>query len=344
MAKCSSNDLATVFLHSTPTDAGINLNAASGVALPAATRLPLLAWFWRDGGVTAVGVSIRGIVGIRIARTATEDEHAPELHTGVAAADRPVPARAGGAVRGTFAATIFLTDIAFIVAMACLTGIAYHLFAYGKPGNIPLFLQVGVVAASIFAVSNLFRSEYRLPNFCTFKPHAWRTIQLWNVTLICLLMVGFLAQTTVEYSRAWIMLFYVTTLGGLLVLRYFIVRVTALARSAGFISAQRIFLIGTGAHVNAFINRYTPWAHGINIVGCRFLTPVAATASAEARHVLDRDFAEAVASVRSLEPDAIFLLLPWSQTETIERCAETFMTLPVEIHIGPSRSCTSSKR
>jgi Undecaprenyl-phosphate glucose phosphotransferase len=121
-------------------------------------------------------------------------------------------------------------------------------------------------------------------------------------------------------------------------LRFFIVRVTALARAAGLISAQRIFLIGTGANVNGFVNRYEPWTHGINIIGCRFLTPIAATASAEARHsVLDRDFAEAVASVRSLEPDAIFLLLPWSQTETIERCAETFMTLPVEIHIGPEQ-------
>jgi Undecaprenyl-phosphate glucose phosphotransferase len=239
-------------------------------------------------------------------------------------------------MRGTFATSIFLTDIAFIVAMSCLTGIAYHLAAYGEPGNVPLFLQVGVVAASIFAVSNMFRSEYRLPNFCTFKPHAWRTIQLWNVTLICLLLVGFLAQTSVEYSRAWIVLFYVTTLGGLLVLRYFIVRVTALARSAGFISAQRIFLIGTGAHVNAFINRYTPWAHGINIVGCRFITPVAATTPAQARsETMDHDFAEAVASVRSLSPDAVFLLMPWSATEAIQRCAEKFMTLPVEIHIGP---------
>jgi Undecaprenyl-phosphate glucose phosphotransferase len=161
---------------------------------------------------------------------------------------------------------------------------------------------------------------------------------VWNVTLICLLMVGFLAQTSVEYSRAWIVLFYATTLVGLVGLRFFIVRVTAVARAAGLISAQRIFLIGTGANVNGFVNRYEPWTHGINIVGCRFLTPVAATASAEARHaMLDRDFAEAVASVRSLEPDAIFLLLPWSQTETIERCAQTFMTLPVEIHIGPEQ-------
>ena len=115
-------------------------------------------------------------------------------------------------------------------------------------------------------------------------------------------------------------------------------RVTALARAAGLISAQRIFLIGTGAHVGAFVNRYEPWTLGINIVGCRFLTPVAATTAAAARRAtLDRDLAEAVASVRSLEPDAIFLLLPWSATETIERCAETFLALPVEIHLGPEQ-------
>src|SRR5208282_1119393 len=241
-------------------------------------------------------------------------------------------------LRGTFAATIFLTDVAFIVAMSCLTGIAYHLIAYSKPGNVESFVQVGVLAASIFAVSNLFRGEYRLPNFCTFKPHAGRTIQLWNVTLICLLMLGFLAQISVDYSRGWIVLFYIATLAGLIVLRFFIVRVTALARATGLISAQRIFVIGTGANVGAFVNRYEPWTHGINIVGCRFLTPVAATASAEARQaMLDNDFAEAVASVRSLEPDAIFLLLPWSATDIIQRCAETFLALPVEIHIGPEQ-------
>jgi Undecaprenyl-phosphate glucose phosphotransferase len=241
-------------------------------------------------------------------------------------------------LRGTFAGAIFLTDVAFIIAMSCLTGIAYHLAAYGKPGNVASFVQVGVLAASIFAVSNLFRGEYRLPNFCTFKPHGRRTIQLWNVTLICLLALGFLTQISVDYSRAWIVLFYVATLAGLIVLRFFVVRVTALARAAGLISAQRIFLIGTGANVNAFINRYEPWTHGINIVGCRFVTPVAATAPAEVRTAtLDQDFAEAVASVRSLAPDAVFLLLPWSATDVIQRCAENFMSLPVEIHIGPEQ-------
>ncbi len=241
--------------------------------------------------------------------------------------------------RGTFFGAIVMTDVALIVAMSCFTGIAYHLAVYGDPGNFSAFVHVGVPAASIFAISNIFRGEYRLPNFFTFKPHARRTIQLWNVTLICLLMLGFLTQQiTVDYSRGWIIIFYCTTLGGLILLRFVMVRITSLAREAGLISTKRIFLIGTGAKIGAFVNHYEPWMLGVTIVGCRFLTPVAPTASAEARRaMLDRDLAEAVASVRSIEPDAIFLLMPWSATETIDRCAETFLALPIEIHLGPEQ-------
>jgi len=240
--------------------------------------------------------------------------------------------------RGTFSTAIFLIDVALIVATACLTGIVYYRLAYGDVGVISTYVQVGLLAASIFAISNVFRGEYRLPNFFAFKPHARRTIQLWNVTLICLLMLGFLAQVSVDYSRGWIILFYFVALAGLIVSRFAIVRITALARAAGLISAQRICLLGTGAHIGAFVQHYEPWTLGLNIVGCRFFTPVPATASAEARRAaLDRDLAEAAASVRALEPDAIYLLLPWSATEVIDRCAETFLTLPVEIHLGPEQ-------
>jgi len=241
-------------------------------------------------------------------------------------------------LRGTFSSAIFLLDVVLIVSMACATGLAYSLAAYRDPGDISSFLQVGVLAASIFTISNVFRSEYRLPNFFAVKPHARRTIQLWNVTLIGLLLVGFLTQLSAQYSRAWIVLFYATTLAVLIVERFLVVRITAHARAAGLISAQRIFLIGTGAHVGTFINYYEPWTLGINIVGCRFITPVAAGASnAERRAALDQDLAEAIAGVRSVEPDAIYLLLPWSATATIERCADAFMTLPVEIHLGPEQ-------
>ena len=119
--------------------------------------------------------------------------------------------------RGTFSTAIFLIDVALIVATSFVTGIAYYSIAYGDIGNISSYVQVGVLAASIFAVSNIFRGEYRLPNFFAFKPHARRTIQLWNVTLICLLMLGFMAQLGDDYSRGWIVLFYFVALAGLIV-------------------------------------------------------------------------------------------------------------------------------
>jgi Undecaprenyl-phosphate glucose phosphotransferase len=237
-----------------------------------------------------------------------------------------------------FSGGIFVIDIAVIVAMSCLTGVGYHLAARGLRGDVESFVLIGVLAASIFVTSNLFRGEYQLQNFFTLKPHLRRTVQLWNVTVVFLLVLGFMAQISAVYSRGWMVLFYLTTLPTLLALRLLEVRITGLARSAGLISAQRIFLIGTGAHVGAFIHRYEPWRLGANIVGCRFLTPMAQDASPTARReALDHDLAEAVTSVRSLEPDAIFLLMPWSATETIDRCADKLLALPVEIHLGPEQ-------
>jgi Undecaprenyl-phosphate glucose phosphotransferase len=238
--------------------------------------------------------------------------------------------------RGTFSGAFVALDAALIVAASCLTGVAYTLAVYGEAGDLPSFIQVGAFAAGIFVVANALRGEYRLPNFFSFKPHARRAVQTWNVALIGLLMLGFLARIGIDYSRGWIVLFYSTTLALLIIERYLLVKLCGLARSGGLVSAQRVFFIGTGAQIGAFVNHYEPWTLGLNIVGCRFLTPVPATvAEAERRATLDHDLAEAVASVRSVEPDSIFLLLPWSATETIDRCAETFLALPVEIHLGP---------
>jgi Undecaprenyl-phosphate glucose phosphotransferase len=240
--------------------------------------------------------------------------------------------------QGAVSGVLFLLDVALIVATSCGTGIAYHLFTYGEYGDVSSFIRIGAMAAGIFAASNISRGEYRLANFFAFRPHLGRVVHLWNVTLICLLTLGFLTQASAQYSRAWLILFYVAALTALTIERFLIVRVTERARYAGLIYAQQIFLIGTGAQVNDFIDTYEPWTLGISIVGCRFLTPVAAGAAAEARSAaLDGDLAAAAASVRQLEPDAIFLLLPWSATDAITQCVDAFLALPVAIHLGPEQ-------
>jgi Undecaprenyl-phosphate glucose phosphotransferase len=113
------------------------------------------------------------------------------------------------------------------------------------------------------------------------------------------------------------------------------VQATVLGSRNGLISAQRIFLFGTGRHVEEFITRHQPRTFGVSVVGCHFLTPVDPAAPANLqRQALARDLDAAIASARILEPEAIFLVMPWSATDTINRCAEALLKLPAEIHLG----------
>jgi Undecaprenyl-phosphate glucose phosphotransferase len=238
--------------------------------------------------------------------------------------------------RTTILGAFLLADFMAIVAMSWLTGISYHLIVYQYAGDTINYLQVGLLSAVIFVIPNLFRGEYSLPNFFTFKPHLRRSIQLWNVTFIGLLSLGFLAQITVIYSRGWILLFYALTICVLLALRYAYVQMTVFGSRAGLISAQRIFLVGAGRHIEDFVTRYHPRTFGINIVGCHFLTPTESEASPQVRdQALARDLEEVIAGARVLQPEAILLVMPWHDTDRIDRCADTLLKIPAEIHLGP---------
>jgi Undecaprenyl-phosphate glucose phosphotransferase len=209
--------------------------------------------------------------------------------------------------------------------MSWLTGISYHLIVYQYPGDSINILKVGLLSAIIFVIPNLFRGEYSLPNFFSFRPHVRRSFRLWNVTFICLMALGFLEQITAVYSRGWMLLFYGSTICALLALRYVFVQLTVRGSRTGAISAQRIFLVGAGRNIEDFVTRYHPRTFGINIVGCHFLTPVGSETPPPARdQVLARDLEE-----------AILLVMPWHDTDLIDRCADTLRKLPVELHLGP---------
>jgi Undecaprenyl-phosphate glucose phosphotransferase len=236
----------------------------------------------------------------------------------------------------TLSAGFFIADIAVIVAMALLTGIGYHKLAYSEIGDTLSFASIGGLAASIFVISNLFRGEYKLPNVLGFKHYLRRSIQLWNVTFVCLLGLAFLAKVIATFSRGWILLFYLSTILMLLLLRYALVVMTLHAQKNGLIASKRIFIIGTGNYVEEIIRHYQPSKLGAHIVGCRFMTPAPRGTSPEVRaDLLDRDIDAAIESARGLEPDAILIVTSWSDTATIDRCIDRFMSLPIEIHVGP---------
>jgi Undecaprenyl-phosphate glucose phosphotransferase len=237
--------------------------------------------------------------------------------------------------RTAFFCAALICDVLVICVSSWLTGVAYHLLAHGQSGDMLIYLEVGALSAMIFAIPNLFGGEYRLAGFFELRPHLARSIRLWNVTFICLLALAFLAQVTAVYSRGWALVYYLSTLCALLGLRYLFFRATVLGSRLGLIYAQRIFLFGSARHIEDFVTRHRPRKYGLSIVGCHFLTPVDADATTqEQQRALALDLDAAVAGARALEPDAVFLVMPWSDTRTIDQCAEALLKLPSEIHLG----------
>ena len=94
--------------------------------------------------------------------------------------------------RNVVSVAAILANAVVIIAAAVLAGSAYHLYAYGNSGPWKSFFEIGCVATSIFVLPSAIHGDYALPNYLTFKPHVRRAFTLWNVTLMCLLTLGFL--------------------------------------------------------------------------------------------------------------------------------------------------------
>jgi Undecaprenyl-phosphate glucose phosphotransferase len=231
-----------------------------------------------------------------------------------------------------------LADALVIVIVSCVTGAIYHQVFYDNPGELTDFAEVGLAAAVIFVVPGIIHGEYDLAHYLAFKPHVRRATTLWNITLLCLLMLGFLIKSTSGYSRGAIILFYASGLPAILLMRYAVVRTVVLGSRIGLVAAQRIFLIGRDEDINVFLRRYQPWDLGLQTVGTARFTPLPPDVTeATRRRMLEADLKRAIEAARALSPEAVFVVAPWSDVATIDRCVEELLTVPVEIHLGPER-------
>ena len=231
-----------------------------------------------------------------------------------------------------------LADAAVIVAMSVLVGLAYHLAIYGDAGPVRGFIALGTSAASIFVLPGIFRGEYELTHYLSFSPHARRVFAYWNITFVALLAVAFVTRALEDYSRASMILFYLAGVPIIVLTRYALVSIVILGSRVGLVTAQRVFLIGSSDDISAFVRRYQPWNFGLRTVGAAPLTRLDALATPQERaQALAADLRHAINGARLLNPDAVYIVTPWSETGTIDTCVDEFLKMPVEIHLGPER-------
>ena len=138
----------------------------------------------------------------------------------------------------TFTALVFLLEFGAVVAISVVTGVVYHLAAYEASGDISAYLAVGVFGAAVYAVANTARGDYRLGNFLGGRDQSRGILVNWHATFLCLLAIGFLAQMSAIFSRAWIALFYASGLLLMVPLRRLLDRSDALGQPESASSPQ----------------------------------------------------------------------------------------------------------
>lgn len=226
---------------------------------------------------------------------------------------------------GMAAATL---DVCVIVVAAMLSGLAYHRIAFDETGPTELFVAMGAFVSLLFVLGSAVRGQYAIVNYLTFASHVSRLLVLWNVAFVCTMAAGFLTKTVGDYSRATTTIFYVGGFALVIGTRYGLIGIVRKRAREGRAPMRRAFLLGSEAETQAFADRYPPWSNGMRVVSAAILRG--------REHITD-DLALAAASARMLRPDDVFILVPWSDTATIDACVNAFLRVPAAIHLGPER-------
>jgi Undecaprenyl-phosphate glucose phosphotransferase len=244
-----------------------------------------------------------------------------------------VSARQATLLRRTMAVTAGATDAAAIVLIAIGSGLLYHAVLYGDAGAIQTYVPLGVVTAWLNATINTYRGEYSVLRYLGFRGHPENIARNWTIAFIGLVVLTFLTKTTETYSRGWLILFYLSGFLILNVVHALFVRAVTAGSEAGLIAAKRLFLVGTKVEIDKFVRRYRIQELALEIVGTAYLRRPDGTPESE--KCFADDLKAVVRSVRSVELDGVFVVVPWNDRTFIDHCVEALMTVPTSIYLAP---------
>jgi Undecaprenyl-phosphate glucose phosphotransferase len=217
-------------------------------------------------------------------------------------------------------------DVVAIMAIAVAAGLLQSHVRFFGGDVMPAFLYLGALVTVLVLGATFWRGEYALTTSLSQQGLFRRTGIVWVVAIGSAFAIAFTLHVGVEMHRATLLGFCT---GGFIATYFtrlaFLKAAEPHAKPHGM-ATLRIFLIGYEDEIHAFTQRYESRLVGTHVI--------AATALRGREH-LKEDLTLACASARLLLPDDVFVLVPWSESETIDACVDAFLQLPTAIHLGP---------
>jgi Undecaprenyl-phosphate glucose phosphotransferase len=218
-----------------------------------------------------------------------------------------------------------------IVSASLVSGIGYHLLAYGEIGPVASFSTVGSVVALAYLLPQIYRDELRIEAWAGRRQRWWSYAPTtWIGAFAILIVIAFLTKTTALYSRGWALLFFVGGLGLMMAFEAGLAVLLRQMRRARRIAPRRLLLAGTAEEIADYEARHRV-EDGFEIVSGHVIEPDAAGEDGDGDVV--QSVMDATASARQLNVDDVLILSDWRQTGVIEELLAAFSTTPVAVHV-----------
>jgi len=225
-----------------------------------------------------------------------------------------------------FAAIAAVVDLSgFAVAAAA----AYMLTPYDSSDVSNVVDRIGMLAstmATFFVTITVLKCHYGPALYLSYSAQVEKTTTAFSLAFLFTAAIGVATGATAEVLCARSVALLGLSLPAVLVGRFILVRRVKTSVERAGLTTRRIMLVGTEAEIDAFYRRFPPEEGGMRVVTAAVL---------RGQDTLTDDLTLAATMTRVLRADDVFILAPWSDTETVETCLEAFLCVPAAVHLGP---------
>jgi Undecaprenyl-phosphate glucose phosphotransferase len=228
-------------------------------------------------------------------------------------------------------------DVALIVAVSVLTGIAYHLVYRTYSGPVDTFFGVGAIIAVNFATMLSASGAYRPQALADVRKQIRDISTGWIFAFFLLSILAFSLKISETYSRGATLSFFVGGWIAIVTWRLIGSRFIAKALAEGGFAEQKIILLAdkeqlTGSSIVNELNRY-----GYKPTRTYQFSQRVFSSTGDNAHVtnLIEDILDAS---RKEKIECVFLLVSWNDRHTVDRLMNFLSVLTVPVHLLPDRN------
>jgi len=232
---------------------------------------------------------------------------------------------------------LFAVADAFIVATTTIIGsVIYWRFALNEPGDLSVFLGLGLVTGMTYAAVGWQFGIYRIFSLLHPRRDYGQIVAGWLFVMLLTALVLFLFKVGDQFSRGSIILSAGIALSALITWRIIIKRYLRTALANGAIQGRRALLIGTQNELADFSGDELLLGFGLNEVG-RLVLPKHRARNSATSPLEYGPLKRVIEQSRATSAEEIVLALPWSNATYLNIIREGLRISPLPVRLLPDK-------